>query len=216
VTSSTRHGRLLLVRHGSTAWSRTGQHTGRTDIPLDDGGEAQAAALPGLLADLLGGRVPALVLSSPLQRARRTAELAGLGGAPGGIQDEPGLVEWDYGAYEGLTTPDIRAQRGDDWRVFRDGVVPGGPGQSAGESLTDVAARGARVLERVRPVLADGDVVLVAHGHSLRILATVWLETAPEAGAALLLDPASVCVLDAEHGVPGIRHWNLTPALFAG
>jgi broad specificity phosphatase PhoE len=203
-------GRLLLVRHGRTEWSRTGQHTGRTDVPLDEVGERQAAALPTLLSELTGGRAPALVLASPLQRAWRTAELAGLGDH----QRDPDLQEWDYGAYEGLTTPQIRSARGDDWRVFRDGVAPGAPGQFPGESLQDVAERCARVLDRARPALARGDVVLVAHGHVLRVLATVWLEATPAAGAQLLLDPASVCVLDAEHGVPGVRHWNLSPALF--
>ena len=203
-------GRLVLLRHGRTAWAHSGQHTGRTDIPLDEVGEAQAAALPPLLAALCTGD-PALVVSSPLSRARRTAELAGLAG----ITEDAGLVEWDYGAYEGLTTPAIRELRGGDgWTVFRDGVAPGGEGQSAGESLADVAARAGAVIERVRPRLAEGDVVLVAHGHSLRVLATVWLGLPPQAGAQLLLDPASVCVLDVEHGVPGIRHWNLTPALF--
>jgi len=205
-----RPGRLVLLRHGRTAWAHSGQHTGRTDIPLDEVGVAQARALPPLLSALCPGE-PALVVSSPLVRARRTAELAGLSA----ITTDEDLVEWDYGAYEGLTTPQIRELRGGDaWTVFADGVAPGQEGSSAGESLEDVAARTGAVIERVRPHLADGDVVLVAHGHSLRVLATVWLGLPPQAGAQLLLDPASVCVLDVEHGVPGIRHWNLTPALF--
>lgn len=215
-------GRLVLLRHGTTEWSATGRHTGSTDVPLTAAGEEQARAAGPLLRHLLGGRAPVAVLSSPRRRALRTAELAGLGElAP--VQVEPDLAEWDYGAYEGLTTPQVRAQRGDDWRVFRDGVAPGGPGQPPGEQLGDVAARAARVLERVRPLLVGregGDVVLVAHGHLLRVLAAVWLEAEGQAvaqtGAQLLLDTAAACVLDVEHGVPGVRRWNLTPDLLLG
>ncbi|MGQ7296817.1 histidine phosphatase family protein [Quadrisphaera sp. KR29] len=219
-------GRLVLLRHGATEWSSSGRHTGSTDVPLTEEGEQQARAAAGVLARVLGGgpggAEPVRVITSPRQRARRTAQLAGLGvavaeGGLGGGEPvvEEDLAEWDYGAYEGLTTPQIREQRGDDWRVFRDGVAPGGPGQPPGEQLEQVAARCARVLERVRPQLEHGDVVLVAHGHLLRVLAAVWLEADPAAGAQLLLDTAAVCVLDTEHGVPGVRRWNLTPDLLA-
>jgi broad specificity phosphatase PhoE len=152
-------GRLLLVRHGQTEWSRTGRHTGRTDVPLTDEGEGQARALHGWA---LGLR-PRLVLASPLQRARRTAELAGLSD----VTVDPDLQEWDYGGYEGLTTPQIREQTHPGWTVFRDGVVPG---ETPGESLEEVAARGRKVIDRLRPELEQGDVVLVGHGHALRIL----------------------------------------------
>ena len=212
-TPSTPHpGRLLLLRHGTTEWSATGRHTGSTDVPLTGAGEEQARAAGPLLRHLLGGSAPVAVLSSPRQRALRTAELAGLE-----VTSVDGdLAEWDYGAYEGLTTPQIREQRGDDWRVFRDGVAPGGPGQPPGEQLADVAARAGRAVERVRPLLEEGDVVVVAHGHLLRVLAAVWLEADPAAGAQLLLDTAAACVLDVEHGVPGVRRWNLTPDLLRG
>jgi broad specificity phosphatase PhoE len=197
-------GDLVLLRHGETEWSRTGRHTGRTDVPLTPYGERQARSVGRLLAD----RRFALVLTSPLERAARTAELAGLTGA---VVD-PDLVEWDYGAFEGLTSEQIQEQGHPGWRIFRDGIAP------PGESLQDVAARGARVLARVRGALAagsedgaedgGGDVALVGHGHALRILATVWLEQAPETGAQLVLGPASVSVLGSEHGVPAILGWN--------
>ena len=192
-------GDLVLLRHGETEWSRTGRHTGRTDVPLTPYGEQQARAAGRLLA----GRRFALVLTSPLERAARTAELAGLSGAV----VEPDLVEWDYGAFEGLTSEQIQERGHPGWRIFRDGIEP------PGESLQDVAARVARVVARVRPVLEagpedGGDVALVGHGHALRILATVWLEQAPEMGAQLVLGAASVSVLGSEHGVPAIVGWN--------
>ncbi len=195
-------GRVLLVRHGQTEWARDGRHTGLTDVPLTELGERQAHAAGVLVADLLGGTTPALVLSSPLARAWRTAELAGL--KP---QAEPRLVEWDYGGYEGLTSEQIQAQAGADWTVFGNGVVPG---QTPGETLQQVGARVEQVLADVRDRLPDGDVVLVAHGHSLRILAGCWLGTGPATGARLLLDPAGVCVLSHGHGLPSVQHWNLT------
>lgn len=214
-------GRLLLLRHGATEWSSSGRHTGSTDVPLTEQGEQQARAAAAVLGRVLRAE-PVLLATSPRQRARETARLAGLGvpvgdGGLGGGEAVvwEDLAEWDYGAYEGLTTPQIREQRGDDWRVFRDGVAPGGPGQPPGEQLDQVAARCARVLERVSGDLTGGDVVLVAHGHVLRVLAAVWLEADPAAGAQLLLDTAAVCVLDTEHGVPGVRRWNLTPDLLA-
>jgi broad specificity phosphatase PhoE len=193
-------GRLVLVRHGETGWSAAGRHTGRTDVPLTARGEEQARALRPALARL----DLALALSSPLQRARRTAELAGL--EP--VVDED-LVEWDYGGYEGMATPDIRESTGDPrWTIFDDGVVPG---DTPGETVEEVAARASRVLRRVEGPLTRGDVVLVAHGHLLRVLAATRLRQEPRFGAHLLLRPATMCVLGEEHGVPAIDSWNLAP-----
>lgn len=193
-------GRLVLVRHGETGWSAAGRHTGRTDVPLTPRGEEQARALRAALA----GLDVALVLASPLQRARRTAELAGL--RP--VLDED-LVEWDYGGYEGLSTPEVRERLGaPDWTVFRDGVVPG---ETPGETVEEVAARASRVLERVEEPLTRGDVLLVAHGHLLRVLAATRLRQGPRFAAHLLLRPATLCVLTEEHGVPAVDTWNLAP-----
>ncbi len=193
-------GRLVLVRHGETEWSAARRHTGLTDLPLTARGEAQARSLAPALAKLSVARV----LSSPLQRARRTAELAGH--APE-IDDD--LVEWDYGGYEGLTTPQIRELTGDPaWTVFRDGVVPG---DTPGETVEEVSARASRVLARVEGSLGDGDVVLVAHGHLLRVLAATRLRQEPRFGAHLLLEPATLCLLEEEHGVPALRGWNIEP-----
>ena len=189
-------GRLVLLRHGETEWSRSGRHTGRTDLPLTPGGAADARSLSGVLQGFAFG----LVLSSPLQRARRTAELAGL--APE-VDDD--LVEWDYGAYEGLTTPQIRDDVGYDWTVFEHGVPPG---ETPGEAVEDVAARAARVLRRSVKAMATGDVALVAHGHFLRVLTAVFLRQEPRLGAQLLLDAGSVCVLEYERERPAIRVWN--------
>ena len=192
-------GRLVLVRHGETEWSRGGQHTGRTDVPLTPDGERDARSLGARLAafDL------ALVLASPLSRARRTAELAGL--AP--VVDVD-LSEWDYGGYEGRTTVEIRETLGDPtWTVFDDGVVPG---DTPGETVEEVAARASRVLARVADPLRTGDVALVAHGHLLRILTATWLRQEPRFGASLLLDAGALCVLEHDRGVPAIRSWNET------
>jgi probable phosphoglycerate mutase len=198
-------GELVLLRHGETEWSRAGRHTGLTDLPLTPYGEQQARAAGALLA----GRSFVLVLTSPLQRARRTAALAGLGGA----ELEPDLVEWDYGGYEGLTSEQIQATGRPGWRIFPDGVVPGdpggpGPGATPGESLADVAARVARVLARVTPALEEGDVALVSHGHALRVLASVWLQRPPDLGGQLVLGAGSVSVLGEEHRTPAILGWN--------
>ncbi len=193
-------GRLVLVRHGETEWSATGRHTGRTDLPLTARGEDQARALRPALARL----DPALVLCSPLVRAHRTATLAGL--APRTDED---LVEWDYGGYEGLTTPQVRELTGDPtWTVFGDGVVPG---ETPGETVEEVSARASRVLLRVEGALDAGDVVLVAHGHLLRVLAATRLRQEPRFGAHLVLEPATLSVLGEEHGVPVVRSWNLEP-----
>jgi probable phosphoglycerate mutase len=189
-------GRLVLVRHGETEWSRSGRHTGRTDLPLTPDGEADARSL----SVALQGYDFALVLSSPLQRARRTAELAGLAPEP----DED-LVEWDYGAYEGLTTAQIRDAVGYDWTVFEHGVPSGG---TPGEAVEDVAARAARVVRRVVEAMATGDVAVVAHGHFLRVLTAVFLRQEPRLGAQLLLDAGSLCVLEYERERPAIRVWN--------
>ena len=149
-----------------------------------------------------------LSLCSPLQRTRRTAELAGL--APE-IDDD--LVEWDYGAYEGLTTSQIRDGLGWDWTVFAHGVPAG---ETPGETVEEVAARASRVVRRVLPALADGDVVLVGHGHALRVLASVFLRQEPRLGAQLLLDAGSVCVLQHDREQPAIRVWNHGPTLPEG
>jgi probable phosphoglycerate mutase len=144
-------------------------------------------------------------LSSPLLRARRTAELAGLRD----VELDADLAEWDYGAYEGLTTPQIRAgQGGPGWTVFSDGVVPG---ETPGESLQQVVARARRVLERARTVLTSSDLVLVGHGHALRVLTTCWLDADPTFGARLFLSAGSVSELGTEHDVPGIASWNVRP-----
>ncbi|WP_298805521.1 histidine phosphatase family protein [uncultured Pseudokineococcus sp.] len=195
---------LLLVRHGQTEWSLDGRHTGRTDIPLTEEGEAQARALRDLLApwDVRAVRV------SPLQRARRTAELAGLGDHLELVED-PDLVEWDYGSVEGKSTPQVREELGYEWKIFDHGVAPG---RTPGELVQDVAARTAHALARVRPLLDEGPVCLVAHGHSLRILAATYLGLPPSAAAALELSPASLSVLGENHRVPTVRQWNLSPS----
>ncbi len=192
-------GRIILVRHGKTEWSESGQHTGTTDIPLTGQGEADAASL----AQRLSGYDVGLVLSSPLQRARRTAELAGY--SP---ELDDNLVEWDYGVYEGRTTKEIREDLGYDWTVFEHGVAPGA---SRGETVEEVAARASRVLLRAEPVLASRDVLLFGHGHALRVLAAVFLREQPRFGARLLLDAGSVSVLEYEREQPAIRLWNSLP-----
>lgn len=199
MTATEPHGRLVLIRHGETAWSRSGQHTGLTDIPLTHRGEVDAANLAPRLATFDFG----LVLASPLGRARRTAELAGL--TP---NIHPDLVEWDYGGHEGRTTAEIRASLGDPaWTVFRDGVVPG---QTPGETVEEVSARASRVLALLAPTLATRDVALVAHGHLLRILAATFLRQTPRFAASLLLDAGSLSVLEYERDQPAIRLWNTT------
>jgi broad specificity phosphatase PhoE len=194
-------GQLILLRHGETEWSRAGKHTGRTDLPLTQQGEAAAAAL----APALAGRRIQAVFTSPAQRAVRTAELAGLTGA----KTEPDLWEWDYGGYEGHTTAEIQAGR-PGWYLWRDGVVPGDaahPGETAGQ----VGARADAVLSRVAPLLADGDVALVAHGHLLRVLTARWLRLAPDDGRLFQLDTGTLSTLGTEHGEPVISRWNLPP-----
>lgn len=189
-------GRLVLLRHGETEWSRSGQHTGVTDIPLTPHGEEQARVVAEALTEFSF----VLTLSSPLQRARRTAELAGL--TPE-IDDD--LIEWDYGGYEGLTTPEIRERLGYDWSVFRDGVVPG---DTPGETVEEVAGRASRVVKRALEAMEHGDVALVGHGHYSRVLATVFLQQEPRMGAKLLLDAGSLSVLEYEREEPAVRVWN--------
>jgi broad specificity phosphatase PhoE len=190
-------GHLVLLRHGETEWSKSGRHTGVTDLPLLPEGEAAARRVGALLENWTFDRV----LVSPLQRARRTAELAGLTE----VEIDPRLKEWDYGGYEGLTTKEIRERLGYMWTVFENGVVPG---DTPGETVESVAARAASVLEDVMPTLQHANVALVAHGHYLRILAAVFLRQEVRMGAQLLLDAGSLSVLEWEREQPAIRTWN--------
>ncbi|WP_406724236.1 histidine phosphatase family protein [Streptomyces sp. GD-15H] len=193
-------GDLLLARHGETEWSRAGRHTGGTDLPLTAGGEDQARSL----APLLAGRAFALVLTSPLLRARRTAELAGLAGAV----PEPDLREWDYGGYEGVTTADIRRTR-PGWDLWTDGV-PSGP-EFPGESAAQVGERADRVLSRVAGALDAGEVMLVAHGHLLRVLTARRLGLPPSGGRLFRLETGTLSRLSLEHGSPVLAEWNTRP-----
>jgi broad specificity phosphatase PhoE len=183
---------ILVIRHGQTTWSAEGRHTSITDLPLTEMGEKQAAAL----APALAGRSFALVLTSPRARAIHTAALAGLHGA---VIDSD-LAEWNYGEYEGITTEEIR-DRDPDWDLWRDGC-PGG------ESPAQVGARLDRVLDRARAALADGDVVLVAHGHSLRVATARWLGLPASGGAMFALDTATLSTLGFEHGTEVLTGWN--------
>jgi len=210
-------GELILVRHGQTEWSVAGRHTGRTDIPLTPKGESSAAALGPLLARRLAGTRLAAVFTSPAQRAARTAELAGLGapGKPGSAsgpapRQDPDLWEWDYGGYEGITTAEIQQGR-PDWSLWRDGVIPGDAAHP-GESVESVGERVDRVLKRAEPLLADGDVALVAHGHVLRILTARYLSLPPADGRLFRLDTGTVSTLGAEHAERVILSWNVPPA----
>jgi probable phosphoglycerate mutase len=195
-------GNIVLLRHGETEWSIQRRHTGRTDLPLTATGEDQARHASRLLAD----HPFRLVLVSPLERARRTAELAGLAD----LVTDDRLVEWDYGAFEGRTTAEIREEAGADWSIWT-ATIP--PGTSPGESLGDVAERARGALARVCGVLDEGDVAVVAHGHLLRILSACWLNLEPSAGADLALDAGSVSVLGDEHGHPVLSRWNLDPTV---
>ncbi|MFD6418101.1 histidine phosphatase family protein [Streptomyces sp. NPDC060194] len=199
-------GDLLLVRHGETEWSLSGQHTSWTDKLLTARGEEQARGLAGYFAD----RPRALVLTSPLTRAARTAALAGLDDA----LTEDGLREWDYGAYEGVTTADIHRTR-PDWDLWTDGVPPG-PAGHPGESPAEVGARADRVLARVAPALAEGDVVLVAHGHFLRVLTARRLGLTAAEGRLFRLETGTVSRLGTEHGRPVLTGWNHVPEQVPG
>jgi broad specificity phosphatase PhoE len=190
-------GRLVLLRHGETEWSRDHRHTGRTDVPLTAAGEAAASALQSRLA----GWSPATVMVSPLSRARRTAELAGLADP---IVDDR-LMEWDYGEVEGRTTAEVNAERAaagqPPWVLWRDGCPGGETPDQVGERVDALLADLAEFRRR-------GDVALVAHAHILRVLAARWLGRPVSFGAALVLDVARISVLGHEHSWPAIRSWN--------
>jgi broad specificity phosphatase PhoE len=185
---------VVLVRHGQTAWSLDGRHTGRTDIPLTEEGRAQASTLGPPLAHWQFR----VVLTSPLQRAMETCRLAGYGDR---AQVRPDLAEWDYGAYDGLTSAQILVKK-PDWSLWRDG----GPG---GEQADEVGRRVDRVIAEVR--LLGGNALLFAHGHVLRVLAARWLDQPPQAGRYYALDTAALSVVGYEHQVPVIRRWNGPP-----
>jgi broad specificity phosphatase PhoE len=185
---------IVLVRHGETEWSRTGRHTGRTDVPLTDQGRREAEAIGAELRE----RQFALVLTSPLERAAETCRLAGLGDAAV-VREE--LREWDYGEYEGRKTIDIRQER-PEWSLWRDGVP-------RGETLADVDERVERVIGELRSI--EGDVALFAHGHLLRVLATRWLELEPAAGRLFALDAGTISVLGHERENAVLLGWNWKP-----
>lgn len=192
-------GELILIRHGETEWSRSGQLGSRTDLALTEAGVAAGRAL----APALGRRHLAAVFTSPLSRAMRTAELAGLAGAA----PDPDLLEWDYGGYEAMTEDQIRATR-PGWNLWQDGVILSGAG-NPGETLQQVAARADAVLDRVRRLLNDGDVALIGHGHLQRVLTACWLGLDPS--AARLFGhphPGTVSILGTEHEQPVISIWN--------
>jgi probable phosphoglycerate mutase len=193
---------ICLIRHGETEWSAAGRHTGVTDVHLTASGERQALEMGSLLAK----RTFVLILVSPRERARRTAQLMEL--APAEVA--PDLAEWDYGGYEGRTTPEIREAGDPRWTVWTHGVVAGA---TPGETVDQVGRRAATVLSGVVPMLDSGDVALVAHGHFLRILAATWIGLPPTSGAHLRLDTASISVLGFEREQHVIRHWNVTSDL---
>jgi len=193
---------LILLRHGETEWSLAGKHTGLTDIPLTPQGEAAAAAL----APLLARRHIVAVFTSPARRAVTTATLAGLDHA----KPDPDLWEWDYGGYEGLTTPQIQETR-PGWYLWRDGVIPG-DAEHPGETIEQVAHRAGRLLARVVPLLADGDVALIAHGHLLRVLTACYLRLPPVDGRLFALGTGTISTLGTEHDEPLITSWNVPPS----
>jgi broad specificity phosphatase PhoE len=185
---------IWLVRHGETAWSRLGKHTGRSDIPLTEEGERQARAVGAHL----GGRRFGQVLVSPLGRARQTCELAGYGAV---ARITPDLAEWDYGAYEQRLTADVRREI-PGWTIWTHGVV-------GGETIDEVAARARRVLSEIEA--GDGDALLFAHGHLLRVLTACWIGLPPATGGVLALGPGSLSVLGFETERRVVRRWNLQP-----
>jgi broad specificity phosphatase PhoE len=184
---------VWLVRHAETEWSRSGKHTGRTDVPLTDAGRERARVLGAKLS----GHTFALVLVSPLERARETARLAGLGDTCEVRED---LLEWDYGDYEGITTAEIRETR-PDWYLWRDGVPNG-------ETADEVGARCDRVIEEI--LGAEGNVAVFAHGHVLRALGARWADEPVSFGGRLYLTTGAVCVLGFEREVRVVRRWNAT------
>ena len=183
--------KIYLIRHGETEWSRSGKHTGVTDVSLTEQGRKTAC----LLRPILAREKFVLVLCSPLQRARETCALAGLQKS---AAVEPDLMEWNYGEYEGLTTEQIQLAR-PGWSVFHDGC-------SGGETLKQVATRADRVTAKVRA--SDGNVALFAHGHILRVLAARWLDQPPSFGEHMLLDTATLCVLGYYYDTPALKIWN--------
>ncbi|MER6468560.1 histidine phosphatase family protein [Streptomyces collinus] len=197
-------GDLFLVRHGETEWSRSGRHTGWTDLPLTGDGREEARRLAPLLRSLEIGAA----FVSPLRRARETAALVGLPDA----RVDADLREWDYGGYEGVTTVEIQRTR-PGWFLFTDGVAPGPP-EHPGESPAQVGERADRMLGKVDAALAgtEGDAVLVAHGHFLRVLTARRLGLRPQDGAHFQLATGTLCRLGTEHGRPVVAGWNLRPA----
>jgi probable phosphoglycerate mutase len=200
-----RSRRIFLVRHGETEWSLAGKHTSRTDLGLTEAGRSRAARLRDFFAE----RPFSVVVSSPLRRALETCELAGL--RDRAVIDED-LREWDYGDYEGLTTPEIR-QSNPDWMLWRDGC-PGG------ESPAQVGARADRALAALRDALGssgssepEGDAVAFAHGHILRVLGARWIEMEVAAGSRLALSAGAVCELGYERDTPVLRLWNGGPSV---
>ena len=193
---------LVLIRHGETEWSKSGQHTGRTDIPLTRNGRKRAAELQPLLSHRAFG----LTVYSPMERARDTAHLAGL--TPDEI--DPDLMEWDYGAWEGRTTPDIRVELGNpEWAIW-DYPIP--PGATPGESTDEVAVRCQRVIDKCLPVLNSGrDCALIAHGHVLRILTATWLGLPSDKGRLFMLEAGALSSLGFERTQHVISGWNQTP-----
>jgi probable phosphoglycerate mutase len=182
---------VYLIRHGETEWSLSGRHTGVTDIPLTENGRKVA----GRLAPVLAREVFAMVLTSPLMRARQTCELAGLGAR---AEIDPDLLEWNYGDYEGLTPAQIHALE-PSWMIFRDGC-PGG------EIAAQVGDRVDRLIARVRAV--KGNAALFGHGHIFRVFAARWLGLPPEAGCHFMLDTATLNILSYYRGVPAVKRWN--------
>lgn len=191
---------IVLIRHGETEWSKSGQHTGRTDLPLTQAGAADAAAL----RPMLKGHTFGLVLISPMHRTRETAKLAGMHGEIDGD-----LLEWDYGAWEGRTTSDIRKDLGNpNWTIWSQRIPPGA---TPGEQPDEVAVRAGRVLKRCEPTLQSGmDCALIAHGHFLRILTATWLGLPAVDGRLFELDAGALSVLGFEHEQEVIRAWNAT------
>lgn len=189
----TKRPEIVLVRHGETEWSRTGRHTGNTDVSLTDEGRAKAR----LLGDSLRGRSFARVLSSPLERAIDTCRVAGFGDQ---VEEYPDLREWDYGIYEGISTAEVRKEI-EGWTVWTHEVT-------GGESIDELGRRVDRVIDMVRAI--DGDVLLFAHGHILRVLAARWCGLPAMNGRLLALDTASISMLGYERETPVIRMWNQT------
>ncbi|MFJ4521127.1 histidine phosphatase family protein [Streptomyces sp. NPDC088810] len=196
-------GDLFLVRHGETEWSRSGRHTGWTDVPLTEHGREEAR----LLVPLIRSHRIGAAFVSPLQRARETADLIGIPDA----RVDADLREWDYGGYEGVTTPEIQRSR-PGWFLFTDGVAPGPP-DHPGETPEQVGERADRMLAKADAALAstEGVVVLIAHGHFLRVLTARRLGLPPRHGAHFQLATGSLCRLGTEHGRPVVAGWNIRP-----